>query len=581
MGVLRFRATRLRIWGMQPAGPPGIPPVPARLRRLLEGDGRLLPIGLVAIAAVAAYINTLDNSFVYDDIPQVVNNPWIRDVSFLRDAFTSNVWTFQGTATNYYRPMMHAVFMATHHLFGLSPTGFHVVNVLLHAVSSILVYLLLGRLVREPGPGAVSSLLSPPLVGAILFAVHPIQTEAVAWVSALPELLFSFFALLSLLLFTAQREGPGAGAGVAIVSAGFFLLAALSKETALSLLPLFAALELVLPERRSTPATLVKRLLPPAAAAAVYFVMRLNALGALAPLRRHMELSHAQVLLNGIHLFAGYLGKLLWPLPLTVYHPFESLTSFLAPAAIAALAACSAFAGLCALAWRHNRPALLGLLFVAVPLLPVLYAPALGENVFSERYLYFPSVGLALFAAALLSRTRIRRRGPAAALGAIVLVAAGLCLTGTIRRNAAWKDDLTLWTDAVGKAPGSAVPHYNLGCHLLAAGRIDEAIDSLRTAIRIAPAAIAHTSLGSAYEVKGMLEEAIEQHRLALRLAPRDPEAHFRLGTVLAAVGRREEAIGYLETAVLLDSSNARFREGLRGASTPGVPQASGHAPGH
>ena len=98
--------------------------MPARLRRLLEGDGRLLPIGLVAIAAVAACINTLGNGFVYDDIPQVVNNPWIRDVSFLRDAFTSNVWTFQGTATNYYRPMMHAVFMATHHLFGLSPAGF-------------------------------------------------------------------------------------------------------------------------------------------------------------------------------------------------------------------------------------------------------------------------------------------------------------------------------------------------------------------------------------------------------------------------------------------------------------------------
>jgi hypothetical protein len=94
---------------------------------------QLLLIMMIIIVSCAVYVNTLRNGFVYDDIPQVVQNPWIREMRFIPEIFSTNVWAFQGTTTNYYRPLMHISFMLSYYLFGLAPWGFHLVNILLHA----------------------------------------------------------------------------------------------------------------------------------------------------------------------------------------------------------------------------------------------------------------------------------------------------------------------------------------------------------------------------------------------------------------------------------------------------------------
>ncbi|MGD1076174.1 MAG: hypothetical protein ABR903_08900 [Thermodesulfovibrionales bacterium] len=166
-----------------------------------------LPLLIVLLVSFRIYFNALFNSFVYDDRLQVLDNCWIRDINHVPDIFSKSVWSFQDETviSNYYRPLMHLFFLLNYHVFGLRPWGFHLLNVLFHAGVSVLVFVISARLLRassNPSPltenGFAGSLLSPPFVGALLFAAHPIHTEAVAWVSGVPELSYTFFFLLSL-----------------------------------------------------------------------------------------------------------------------------------------------------------------------------------------------------------------------------------------------------------------------------------------------------------------------------------------------------------------------------------------------
>jgi hypothetical protein len=113
--------------------------------RVSDQGQRILPVLILVIVLVsfAVYLNTLFNGFVHDDIDQIVDNPWIRDITKIPTMFTTSVWSFQGYNANYYRPMMHVVYLFNYHLFGLNPWGFHLINIMLHAAASVLVYLVI------------------------------------------------------------------------------------------------------------------------------------------------------------------------------------------------------------------------------------------------------------------------------------------------------------------------------------------------------------------------------------------------------------------------------------------------------
>ncbi len=181
--------------------------------------GRTFILAVIIVAvSFAVYFNALFNGFVYDDIPQVVENPWITDISHVPDMFSSPVWGFQEEfSANYYRPLMHVVFMLDFYLFGLVPWGFHMVNILFHCGVSVMVFLVSERLLvaGEKGRGApplvdsrytIHGSRSVAFVAALLFTVHPVHTEAVTWVSGLPEVSFAFFCLLSFYLFVSSRS---------------------------------------------------------------------------------------------------------------------------------------------------------------------------------------------------------------------------------------------------------------------------------------------------------------------------------------------------------------------------------------
>lgn len=557
----------------------------------------------VAGVALLAYANTLLNGFAFDDAEQILNNPWLTDVRYLGRILTSNVWAFlPGQVSSYYRPLMHAAYLVLYQLFGPRPWPFHLLNVLLHAANSALVFLVVNRLLtssrgdaRTPAANWRTS-QTAAFVAGILFAVHTIHTEAVAWVAGLPEVAYT---LLLLLLFAWHIRPEVPSPGLSAASGGAFLAAMLFKETSLFLLPLLAAYD-VLWHRPLSRRAFFGRYLPLAAAVVVYVFLRTAALGGLGgmrPLKPYGVLPLGAYAANVLFFFGLYLAKLLVPVGLNVLHVFPVLGSLLDTRALPGAAAAAVCIAAVAATWRRVPKVCFALLFTLVPMLPVMLVPAYSHVPFGERYLYLPSVGLSLLLALGVTRLGLERRRLTAALGTAFVVLAGALLTGTVLRNRVWRNDLTLFSDVVAKSPESEIANGNLGRALMAAGRYDEAVGRFRKAAEVSPESVkARYHLGSALLKAGRGEEAVSELERALRISagldvleqlaeaygsvgrfdsaiaarekivaalPDSPVEHNLLGIDYGRASKYEDAVRQFETAVRLDPKEPAYRRNL------------------
>jgi hypothetical protein len=251
------------------------------------------PLRLIIIiisVSLAVYFNALFNAFVFDDIFQVLENQWIRDIGNIPAIFSQSVWGFNSKASvlHYYRPLMHLIYMFNYHVFGLQPWGFHLVNILMHAGVSVMVFLISQRLLRESHFSNVNTYLSPPFIAAILFATHPIHTEVVTWVAAIPELSFTFFSLLSFYLYIRSGKESRSNYILSLVSYAFALF---SKETALTLPIILAAYDFTL-RQRPAPSLKehIRRYIPYLTVTGLYLIMRSYGLRDVAPVKKVFEL---------------------------------------------------------------------------------------------------------------------------------------------------------------------------------------------------------------------------------------------------------------------------------------------------
>jgi protein O-mannosyl-transferase len=540
---------------------------------------------IVLVASFAVYFNTLLNGFVYDDIFQVVKNPWITDVKYIPDFFLTKTWGYTGIGpSNYYRPMMHLVYMFDYHVFGLEPWGFHLVNILLHACVSVLVFLIAARLAaeaekgwgnlsdfplfsrdrllneiggdRQEAIGAVHGSLSFALIAALLFAVHPVHTEAVAWVAGLPELAFTFFYLLSFYFFT--WSGPEMKSFY-LLSVASFLISTLFKETALTLPIIFLAYDHV-SGRTAGLSAYVRKYLPYFAVAGIYFIMRVHALGGLAPENAHAAMSVYQYVINVFPLFGEYLAKLIFPINLSALYVFRPIFSLFSVKGFVSLMVTVAFCLLIIRAKRRDRIVFLSLLLIAVPLLPAFYIPAIAQP-FAERYLYLPSIGFALILSLALTRLKAALKNKALGVTAtvLILVLMGGYAAATVERNAVWRNSYSLWKDTVKKTQDSFIAHLGLGNALLEdEGRVDDAIVQYQAAMELSPRnPDIHDNLGFAFFKKGWIGKAMEQYRVALALNPRHADARANLGLALSKLGRTEEAMEQYRLAIASDPTFA------------------------
>jgi len=612
--------------------------------------------------ATLPYLNILINGFVYDDDTQVVKNPYVQSFRYLKEIFTTNVWSFAGaTATNLYRPMMTLGYLVCYKLFGIRAYGFHLVSLLLHVLVVLLVFALAERLTGD----RVCA-----LVAGALFALHPVHTESVAWIAAVTDLELTFFYLLTFGFFLAvARRGGGRSQPTLAAMGVAFVLALLSKEQAMTLPALATVYEHFYRADRSETSTSQKlaRYGLLWLVSVAYVLYRVHFLGALAPREQLSDLTPLRIVLLALGLVGQYVGKLFWPLRLCAFYVFHPNTSPFDPRVLAGLLVLSALAALFLICWRSRERTVrfvsFAILWFFATLAPVLNAHWLVSNVFAERYLYLPSVGMAwivgLGASKLWSRTA-PRSAQRRALALAGVVVAGLFAARIVIRNCDWKNDIVLYTRtlelepdaynisnnlgvaywkagdldkaeslwrgvlakrpknvdaltymgmvagqkkqysqateffrrAIEITPTSAQPHLNLaktyrlmglagpaefelrtalalspldydvsnelGRLLLEEGRVSEAEEQFRASLRIIPNVFAYDNLGMLNYHRGAVQEAEGDFRAALGLEPADSYAHFGLGDLYQAAGRKAEALSQYQAGLVKDPSNAQ-----------------------
>lgn len=519
-------------------------------------DRKRAYIALLFVSATAVYLNILSNGFVllYDDSNLVLENPWIRDLGSIPEMFSSSAWSFrpEGGPGNYYRPTLHLFFLLNYHVFGLEPWGFHLSSLLVHGLVTVVVFLVLclllegrkGRLADDPQG------LFPAFAGALVFAIHPVHTEAVAWVSAVSDLHVTLFFILSFYFYARSK-------GCSVSSLVFFALALFSKETAVVLPAVLLAHDLTCGRGVKS----ARPYIPYVLITVLYLALRQHALGGFAPDERTFGLNTYQVFLNIPPLFASYLVKLVFPADLKaiyVFHPVRSIFGWKVFVSIGASASYMATL----LYFIRKEPRLsLALVLLALPLLPVLYIPFLGENVFTERYLYLPSFGFVFLVSIAVEKARGWSGASYKAASVIVVVIAVVFLAAAVSRNSVWRNDLSLWKDTVEKSPDSVIARGNLGMVYGAEGRFEEAAEELRAGLELDPTRQElWNNLGLVYLKIGISSEAIKMFKSALNLNESYVDARFNLALAYRTAGRRNDAIREFEHVLALNPKDRDAR---------------------
>lgn len=510
---------------------------------------RRAALGLATTLAVAVHLNSLGNGFAYDDLGVVRDNPEIRSLANAPQLFVEPYWPvlYGGEKSKLHRPVTLVSFAFDWALWDGRPFGFHLTNVLLHALATALLVVLLLRLGGAWGAA----------VGGALFAVHPVHVEAVANVVGRAELLAAaaVFAALAVALRAPPR--PAETRPAVAVSVGLlYLLGILAKESAI-VLPLLVLLVDGIRREWTGPRDLAGYARRRGRLYAALFVAALAALAlrtvALGePIGKDPapaflpDDSFGTRFFTMIRVWPHYLRLLVLPLELSPdYSPAVLLPAHaLSPLGLLGLALGGALAGLAVLSWRRAPLAALGLFWTAVAILPVSNLLFPSGVVLAERTLYLPSAGVSFVAAALVPQAvrwpRVRRRAAAAA--AALLVAGFGALT--IRRNPVWNDNLTLFNLTLREHPESYKVHWALANSLAARGEWQSAVERYWSAIRIWP----HdhriwTELAGQYIQRQAWAPAADAATRAVRLAPGSPTAHhFRTLALLNGGSPRDAA---------------------------------------
>lgn len=542
----------------------------------------------IGALAVLLYLNVLPNTFIFDDWQQIVENPFLRRPDALHKIFTTSVLQFMGAVavSNFYRPLMHVAFYAQFRLFGLNPGPYHALSILLHAGVCLLVFAVIARL---SGRRLVA------FAAALLFAAHPVHTEAVAWISAYPDLLCTYLSLLALWLYLRAEEASSrARHAFHLLMGPVLLLALLAKEIAVAVPLLLVCYELLV--RRAGWRAALRAAWPAYAAMAVsgaiYLAARVHALKALMPAGRD-PIPPDVHLWTVLALYFRYLWVQIWPVRLHAFYYLPTNQSPLEPLVIAGLLAMLATAVLGWWLYRRQRPEVLAVPLYLLPLAPAFLLPYANIGwLMAERYLYLPSVAFCwLLAAALVAAGERWGYRPIGAAFLILLVAYS---ARTVTRNRDWSDEIAFYRRTVADFPGFAHAHLNLGEALMRRNRLDEAREATEQAARLSPtfpdpqvnlglicwrqgdteSAIRHfqqavaqarakgnrfvssralANLGVVYRNAGRPVEAVAASRQALEIDPQFASAYNNLGYALLVQGQIEEAVKNLQTALELE----------------------------
>ncbi|MBV9272976.1 MAG: tetratricopeptide repeat protein [Verrucomicrobia bacterium] len=502
---------------------------------------------LLAIVILITYLPAWNGAPIWDDNAHITS-PELRSLEGL-----SRIWAHPGATQQYY-PLAHTIFWIEHRLWGDSPLGYHLINLLLLWISTLLLLQILRRL-QIPGAW----------LAAAIFALHPMQVESVAWISELKNTLsgvFYFGSVFVYLRFDRERKPQ------LYIAALLLFVCGLLSKTVIATLP--GALLVVLWWKRG------RLLLKPDILPVVpFFIIGAAASLFTAWIERNLvgangadySFSFIERLLIAGRVIWFYLGKLIWPLDLLFIYPRWQISQsiwwqYLFPVSLLL------FLGvLCWLSRRWRAP-LAGFLFFVGTLFPVLgflNVYPFRYSLVADHFQYLACLGIIVPASAgiaqIVQNLHRRHRLFGYAFCAVLIFSFSVLSAAQSRM---YTDAETVWNTTISRNPTAWMAHNNLGALLLQQGQLDQAINHFRSAIDIKPdEASAYMNLGDALLLKREWNEAIEEYQKALELKPELSGAHYNLANALLGLGQIDDAIAQYQEALRINPNNADAHNNL------------------
>jgi tetratricopeptide (TPR) repeat protein len=514
---------------------------------------------IVAVVTMLAYQPAWHGGLLWDDDFNIAT-PELRSLDGLR-----RIWFVPRTTLQYY-PLLYSSAWLQQRLWGDSTTGYHLVNILLHIGCVVLVLKIL-RFLRIPGAE----------LATIIFALHPVNVETVAWITERKNTLSGVFALAATLWYLKfdenrsreENDGPqGRGYSSYALAVGLFLLGLLSKTAIvtlpLALLVIFWWKRGAISWRRDVVPLIPFFFLSAAAGLMTWWVEHVN----IAYRARILDLSLVERCLIAGRAFWFQLGKVLWPSNLMFIYPRWEINAAVAWQYLFPLAVL----GLLGILWslrRWSRAPLAGVLiyiFLLLPTLGFLNQYAFIYSFVTDHWQYLACLGIITPCASgiVLLVGQFKRWKDWLEPG-ITLLLGGALFLFTSQQSRMYTDIETLYRTTIARNPACWMAYVNLGDILYQANRIPEAMDLFNQALRIKPAA-AHYSLGNGLVRTGRTSEAIEQFKQALRVDPDYAEAHNNLASALLLTGRTSEAIEQYRQALRINPDFAHAHNNLGNA---------------
>lgn len=490
---------------------------------------------IIIIISFFSYLPVLHNGLLdWDDYGYIKNNPLIFSIN-LKEIFSHNVmWN--------YHPFTILILTIEYHFFGLNPTGYHAVNLLLHLSNVVLVFYSISLL---------SEKIEVALITSLLFGIHPMHVESVAWVAELKDVLYTFFFLSAYIFYLRYLKDPKTK--YYIIALLLFLASLLSKAMAASL-PVILLLTDYFKNRKITREELLEK---------VPFFLVATILGIVAVYAQDtsvgnedLGLTFLQRMIFACYGFISYLIKLGFPIHLSAFYPYPLLTAGQIPFSYYTYVLL--VLGLSVLVFysiRFSRKIVFGVGFFTVTILLVLQWLPVGNAIMADRYSYIPSIGIFyLIAEALVLLWNKKSR-----LVTILLISTITLFFSviTFERCGIWKNDLTLWNDVLSQFQKAPVAYNNRGLVYLKEKEYDKALEDFNKAIeQYQKYTQAFINRGNVLRNLNKYDEALNDYNRAIGLEPNYYKAYFNRGILFLKYNKNEQALHDFNKAIALNPDN-------------------------
>ena len=531
-------------------------PFVENLARFLQSKSFYYPL-IIVVLTFLSFLPALKGGFMqsWDDEKYVTANPMVRElnVGTVRQMFTKQV-------NGSYVPLPMLSFSIEYKLFGDSPVPFHVDNLLLHILCTLLVFSILRALKID---------LLYAVFGALLFGIHPMRVESVSWISERKDVLYGFFYLSSLFAYIRYITGVNPKQKYLLFSILLFLCSLLSKIEAVMLPVSLLLVDFLL--QRPARWKLITEKIP-------YFLLSLlfGLLGVFIIYRVGLHTpgfiktdpapGFGNRLFLGCYSITGYLFKFLVPYAQSAMYPYPVMSGFTAvwiriinPVVLIVLAV-FAYRSL-----RKTRVVVFGLLFFLANIFFLLQIVAVGNTFFADRYTYIPYIGLIFIVVWFMQEMVRRKKGIEPVLVALFAVFATACFVLTFSRSSDWEDGVSLWTNVIEQYPQRMMePYVNRGISHTLKHEWGSALEDYNTAISIGPETSGiYADRGIVYGFTGQPEKAAGDFSKAISLDPKNTKALFNRGVTYGNAGQAGPAIADFRKVLELEPASVSACAGL------------------